>query len=103
MWSEVCVMWNGKYILWNGMCLEYVFCGMESVLCSIWWNGMSCLVNTCQVLVLIHTLQRSVVEVNWRDTKKKNIYRAGHKGMVSAAESTIHIKATGRNVCYGGV
>ena len=27
--------------------------------------------------------QRSVVEVEWRVSKKKNVYRVGHKGKVS--------------------
>ena len=28
-------------------------------------------------------LQRSVVEVQWKGSSKKNIYRLGHKGKVS--------------------
>ncbi len=32
--------------------------------------------------LILSCAQRSVAEVEWRETKKKNIYRAGHLGKV---------------------
>ena len=35
----------------------------------------------CVCYEFIHS-QRSVAEVEWKETKKKNVYRVGHKGKV---------------------
>ena len=37
----------------------------------------------CMLFIFfIYLLQRSIVEVEWTDSRKMNIYRAGHKGKV---------------------
>ena len=36
-----------------------------------------------RLILILHPLQKSIVEVQWNGTSSKNIYRAGHSGKVS--------------------
>ena len=39
----------------------------------------------------MYVLQRSIAEIEWKESRKKNVYRIGHKGKVNDTAGNVFV------------